>query len=110
MDKILKRFLTLGLRVQEFFFLLQKVDVAAVDAERAIGINPIELDHIGGDILQEVAVVAHDDAGEGSLLKQILEPRDSGKVEVVGGLVEQENVRMLYQGFDDRETLLPAAG
>ena len=46
MNKILKRFLTLRLRVQEFFFLLQKVDVATVDAQRTIGINPIELDHI----------------------------------------------------------------
>src|SRR4029077_2143516 len=88
MNKIFKRFLTLGLCVQEFFFLLQKVDVAAVDAERAVRINAIELDYVGGDILQEVAVVAHDDACERRRFKQIFEPRDSRKVEVVGGLVE----------------------
>jgi len=40
-NKILKRLLTLGLRMQELFFLLQKVDVAAVDAQRTVGINAI---------------------------------------------------------------------
>src|SRR5258706_5190736 len=110
MNQILERFLTLGLRLQEFFFLLQKVEVAAVNTQRTIGINAIELDHIGRDILQEVAVVAHDDAGKGSLLKQVFEPCDSGEIEMVGRLVEQEDVRMLHQGLDNRETLLPAAG
>src|SRR5258706_10519945 len=110
MNQILERFLALGLRVQKFFFLLQKVDVAAVNAQRTIGINAIKLDHIGRDILQEVAVVAHDDAGKGSLLKQVFEPGDSGKIEMVGGLVEQENVGMLHQSLDNRQTLLPTAG
>jgi hypothetical protein len=96
--------------VQEFFFLLQKGAVVAVDAERAIGINAIELDHVGGDILQKVAVVAHDDAGEGGLLQQIFEPGDSEEIEMIGGLVEQKDVGMLHQSFDDGETLLPAAG
>src|ERR1019366_2921792 len=101
---------TPGLRVQEFFFLLQKGDVAAVDAERTVGINAIELDHVGGDILEKVTVVAHDDAGERRSLKQLFEPCDSGKIEMVGGLVEQKDVGMLHQSFDDCETLLPAAG
>src|SRR5258708_24339872 len=109
MNQILERFLTLGLRVQECFFLLQKVDVAAVNTQRTIGINAIKLDHIGRDILQEVAVVAHDDAGEGSLLKQVFEPGDSGEIEMVGGLVEQKDVGMLHQGLDTSQTLLPAA-
>jgi len=87
--------------VQEFFFLFQKGDVAAADAEGPVGINAIELDHVGRDILQKVAVVAHDYAGECSRLKQVFEPRDSGKIEMVGGLVEQQDVGMLHQGFDN---------
>src|SRR5208282_5327589 len=61
-DKIFERFLTLRLRVQEFFFLLQKVNVAPVNTERTIGINTAEFDHVSRDILQKVAVVTHDDA------------------------------------------------
>ena len=33
--------------------------------------------------------------------KQVFEPRDSGKIEMVGGLVEQKDVGMLHQGFDN---------
>src|ERR1700675_530561 len=96
--------------MQELFFFFQKIDVAAVDTEGTVRINAIELDHVGGDILQKVAIVAHDYAGEGRALKQVFEPGDSEEVEMVGGFVEQENVRMLHQGFDNREPLLPAAG
>jgi len=81
-----------------------------MDAERAVGINAVEFDHVGGDIFQKVAVVAHDYAGEGRCLEQIFEPGDSQQIEMVGGLVEQEDIGMLHQGFDNGETLLPAAG
>src|SRR5208337_223155 len=109
-NQILQRLLTPGLRVQEFFFLLQKLAVVAVDAEGAIGINAIELDHVGGDVFEKVAVVADDYAGECRSLQQIFEPGDSGKIEMVGGLVEQENVGMLHQGVDNGVTLLTASG
>ena len=33
-----------------------------------------------------------------------------GKVEMVGGLVEQQDVGMLDEGFDQGEAFLPAAG
>jgi hypothetical protein len=32
------------------------------------------------------------DAGEGGVVEQRFEPRDAGEVEVVGGLVEEQNV------------------
>ena len=109
-NEILQRFLALRLCVQKLFFFLQKVDVAAVDAQRALGVNAIEFDHVGGDILEKVAVVADDDAGKCRRFEQLLEPGDSGKIQMIGWLVEQQDVGMLDQGFDNCQTLLPSAG
>jgi hypothetical protein len=63
-NKIFERFLPPRLRMQEFFFLFEKGAVVAADAQRPIGINAIELDHVGGDVLKKIAVVADDDARE----------------------------------------------
>ncbi len=109
MNQILQRFLTLGLRVQEFLFLLEKLAVVAMNAKRTIGINPIEFDHVRSDVLQEITVMADDHAGKCRSLKQVFEPRDSGKIEMVGGLVEQQNVGMLHQCLDNGQPFLPAA-
>ena len=53
-------------------FLFQKLTVVAVDAERTLGIDPIEFHHVGRHILKKVAVVADDDASESGLFKKIL--------------------------------------
>ena len=110
MHKIFEGFLPLRLRVQKLFFLLQKIDVTAMDAKRAIGINPIELDHVGGDILQKITVVADDDAGKGGLFKQVFEPGNPWKIEMVGRFVQKKNVGMLNQSFNNRQPLLPSTG
>ena len=81
-----------------------------MDAEGAVGIDAIELDHVRGDVLEKVAVVADDYAGEGGGRKQVFQPGNSREIEMVGGFVEEEDVGMLDEGFDNRQTLLPAAG
>jgi hypothetical protein len=87
MDQVLQSFVTLGLGVEKFFFLLEKVDVTAVDAEGAVGIDAVELYHIGGDVLEKVAVVADYDAGELGGSEYVFEPSDAGEIEMVGGLI-----------------------
>ena len=91
-------------------FFSRKCAVVSVDAKKAVGINAVEFDHLGGDVLEKIAVVADDHAGEGRALKQVFEPGDSREIEMVGGLVEQQNVGMLHQSFGDGQTLAPASG
>ena len=57
------------------------------DGERAV-----ELDHAAGDGLEEVAVVADGHERLGLARQQLLEPEDAVEVEVVGGLVEQQQL------------------
>jgi len=100
----------LGLGVQELTLGFQEAAVAAVDPERAVRVDAIQLDHGGRDVLEKVAVVTDHHAREARLLQHAFEPVDAGEVEMVGGLVQQDDVRRLQQRLDDGEPLLPAAG
>ena len=62
-----------------------------------------------GDIFEEIAVVADDYAGERSVLQQRFEPFNSGEIEMVCGLVQQQNIRLLDQSFGNRQAFFPAA-
>ena len=52
---ILKRVLTLGLRVQNLGLLLQKRAVVALDLQEAIDVDAIQLRDGGGNVFQKVA-------------------------------------------------------
>ena len=54
--------------------------------------------------------MAYGDGGEGGGGKELFEPFNSGEVEVVGGLVEEHDVRLDDHGLDDGEALAPATG
>ena len=66
--EILERFLAFALRVEILLLGFQEVAVISIDAEKTVFIGAIEFDHVIGDIFEEVAVVADDDTGEGSVL------------------------------------------
>ena len=53
--------------------------------------------------------MAHRDEGLGLARQQLLEPEDAVDVEVVRGLVEQQQLGLAHQLARDREPLLPAA-
>ena len=53
--------------------------------------------------------MAHHHGGEPGRFEQALEPDDSVEVEMVGGFVEQQNVRLRDDGLGDGETLSPPA-
>src|SRR5580704_12936304 len=95
--------------MQELFFLFQKRTVVSADAQQSIRIGAIEFCHLSRDIFKKVAVVADDYAGERCILKKGLKPLDSCQIEMVGGFVQQQDVRSLNQRFDDGQTLLPAS-
>ena len=105
-----QRLLAVGLREQELLLLFQEVAVAALDAEDAVGIGAIDLGHVVDHVVEEVAVVADHHAGEGRVGEQLLEPEDAFEIQVVGGLVEEEQVGLADQFAGDGEAALPAAG
>src|ERR1035441_9308930 len=83
LDEVLQGFLPLGLGVQEFLFLLEKLTVATAGAQETVWINAAQFDHFGGHIFKEITVVADNDGCERRVLQQLLEPLDAGEVEMV---------------------------
>ena len=55
----------------------------------------IELEDPAGDVVEEVAIVRDGDDGAGVVLEEPLEPGDRLGVEMVGRLVEQQQVGRL---------------
>ena len=95
--------------MQELFFLFEENAVASLHAQHAIGIDAAELRHLGGDVFEEVAIVANDHAGEPGLLQHFFQPLDAREVQMIGWFVEQQDVGGLHQRLHDREALLPAS-
>ncbi len=104
-----ERLLVLGLVAQHLVALLQEDAVGALDLEEAAGIGAGELHHPPGHVLQEIAVVADHHEGRGLADEQLLQPEDALEIEVVRGLVHQQDVRLLHQLAGDRQALAPAA-
>ena len=78
---------------------LVRVEVAAVD----LG-DPL------GDVVEEVPIVGHGEHGAGVLGQVLLQPEHALGVQVVGGLVEQQQVGLLQQQPGERDPALFAAG
>src|SRR4051812_32678731 len=89
-DRLLARLLGALLLGQAGLLLLEPARVVALvgDAARAV-----ELEDPAGDVVEEVAVVGDRDHRALVLVEVALQPRDGLGVEVVGGLVEQQQVR-----------------
>ena len=85
--------------------LLIRGEASRVVAEPAA----VELRDAGGDRVEKAPVVRDADHGAGETLQQRLEPRDGAEVEMVGRLVEQQDVRVGRQRLRERDALLPAA-
>src|SRR5262249_25451833 len=86
------------------------LEPARVVALVRIAAAAIELEDPAGDVVEEVAIVGDRDDGAGVLVEEALEPGDALGVEVVGGLVEEQDVRLLEEEAAERDTALLAAG
>ncbi len=62
------------------------------------------------DVVEEVPVVGHGEHRAGVLGEVLLEPEHALRVEVVGGLVEQQQVRLLQEQLGERDTALLPTG
>ena len=70
---------------------------------------PAQLQHMGGDGVDEVAVVADEQQGAAPAHQVLLEPGDRVDVEVVGGLVEDQQVGLGDQQCGQRHPHPPTA-
>jgi hypothetical protein len=69
----------------------------------------VEFEDPACDIVQKVAVVRDGDHGAGVLLQVLLQPVHAFGVEVVGGLIEEEDIRLLdQQAAQGHAAFLPA--
>ena len=87
--------------------LLEPARVVALERDAAA---VVELEDPLGDVVEEVAVVGDRDDGARVLLEEALQPLDRLGVEVVGRLVEQEQVGVAQQEPAERDPALLAAG
>ena len=99
-----------GLGLEELLPLLGEVVVRPGGAEVAAGVDAVDLDDLVGDGPQERPVVGGDDVAERGGPQQPFQPDDAGQVEVVGRLVEQQQVGLAGELAGQGQPLAPAAG
>ena len=92
---------------QAFLLLLEPRRVVALERDAA---TAVELEDPLGDVVEEVAVVGDRDDGSGVFLQEAFEPVDRLGVEVVRGLVEQQQVGRREQQPAQRDAATLAAG
>ena len=105
-ERALARRLGLLLLLEALALLLEPRGVVALprDARAAI-----ELEDPARDVVEEVAIVRDGDDRARELVQEVLEPRDALGVEVVRGLVEQQQVGPLEQHLAQRDAAPLAA-
>ena len=95
------------LGVEAGLLLLEPARVVALER---VALAAVELEDPAGHVVEEVAVVGDGDDGAVVVAQGALEPRDRLGVEVVGGLVEQQQVGLRQQQAAQRHAALLAAG
>ncbi len=83
--------------------------VGRVVAGVAAQLAAVELDDARADRVEEGAVVGHDDRAAAKGQQQLLEPGDGVEVEVIGRLVEQQDLGARDQRLGQRDALERAA-
>ena len=95
-----------GLLGQLFLFLQYvQLEVAGVGVELA----PVQFHDAGGHPVQEAAVMGDGDDAALERDQQVFQPFDGVQVQMVGGLVQQQHVRLRHQGLCQRHALAGTA-
>ena len=90
--------------------LLLELEVVVVAAGPAREPGAIQLHDAGGQAPQEGAVVGDEQDAAGVIVDPVLEPLDRAQVEMVGGLVEEQQLGVADDGPGQPHPALPAAG
>jgi hypothetical protein len=88
-----------------FFAKCPPFEVAAVAAVVKIGTTPIKFKNASGDSVKNVTVMSDKDKAAPIAIETIFEPRDCIDVEVVRGLVENEQIAGSNQSTSKRDSL-----
>ena len=110
-----------GLQVAAMLFLLlhqlhlQRLLLAALALETRVIAAPegqlglIEMQDMVGHLIQQIAVMADDQHGRGIMGEIVDQPERAFEIEIVGGLVEQQNVRRRKEHGGEGHAHAPAA-
>mmetsp|Transcript_24216 Transcript_24216/g.77328 ORF Transcript_24216/g.77328 Transcript_24216/m.77328 type:complete len:644 (-) Transcript_24216:48-1979(-) len=104
--RLLRLELTLLLQALVLARVLEDVDVALVVVELPV----LEVDDVRDDVVGEDAIVGYQDERLGVVLQVALEEEHTEHVQVVGRLVEQQDIGGKEQGRAERHTHAPASG
>ena len=96
-----------GFGFQAGFLLFQPTGVVAFPRD---AVAAVEFQNPLGGVVEEVAVVSDGDDGAGETHQELFQPFHRFGVEVVGGFVQQQHVRLFQQQFAQRDAALLAAG
>src|SRR5262249_48000562 len=99
--RALARFLLAALLLEPLLLLCEPSRVVALVGDAA---PAVELEDPAGDIVEEVAVVGDDQDRTGIVAQVALEPGHRLGVQVVGRLVEQEEIGLLQEEPAERDT------
>ncbi len=80
------------------------VVVAGVDTQLAV----IQVSHVSADLIQEVTIVTDDDHRALVAVEHIFQPTNRVDIQVVGRLVQQQNIGVGEQGLCQQHTQFPA--
>ena len=86
-------------------FALELRIVAAVGLQ----LPRVEMDDSADDAIEKIAVVRDEQQRSGVAREPVLQPQHGVEVEVIGGLVEEQEVRAAHQGLREIEPHSPAA-
>ena len=86
------------------------LDVLAVVADVVRQLAQVQVGDARDDRVEEVAIVRDEDDGVRIRAEILLEPVARFEIEVIGRLVEQQQVRTAEQQLGERDAHLPAAG
>ena len=107
LDRALAAGLLALLLAQAHLLLLQPARVVALIGDPAA---PVELEDPAGDVVQEVAIVGDGDDRPRVIAQVLLQPGHGLRVQVVGGLVEQQQVGLAQQQAAERDPPALATG
>ena len=85
-------------------------EICGVSTFVLVPATSIELDHPGGDAVEEMAVVCHQDETATEVEKPLLQPRHCSEIQMVRGLVKDEQLRRSGQHGRQRHALCLPTG
>ena len=92
----------LHLADQKLAGLVPEIIVSGEQLDLAV----VDVSDLGADLIQEIPVVGHHDHGVVKVDKELLQPGDGVQVQVVGGLVQKQDVRIAKEGLSQQHLYL----